>query len=166
MRKIVGDQAHAEPQPHGAVDAARYVDVEASARVAVTSEDPAHPVENAFDGRGGPGATEWIASGPGPQTLSVIFDSPRAIRAVLLEIETAHEARTQEIELAVASGSGAAEVVLRQEFNFSAGGATFERERWVLDRRDVREVRLRIRPDKGGGAARARVTSLRFEEAT
>ncbi len=156
MRKTVGAHpVHAKPS--------NTVDVEAGAHVAVTSEDAAHPIEHAFDQRGAPGGTEWLAAVPGDQTITVSFDSPQAVSAVLVEVEDAHESRTQEIELSVASGDGPLTSVLRQEFHFSPSGATLERERWTLDRKDVREVRLVIRPNKGGGPARARLTTLAFE---
>jgi hypothetical protein len=156
MRKTVGAQAVPVKSPN-------TIDVEANAHVAVTSEDATHPIEHAFDGRGAPGGTEWVAGTPGEQTVTVSFDSPQAVRAVTVEIEEARESRVQEIELAVAHGSGPLVVVLRQEFHFSPSGATLERERWTIDRKDVRQVRLVIRPDKGGGSTRARLTTLAFE---
>ncbi len=156
MRKTVGAQA-------AQAKSSSTVDVETAAHVAVTSEDAAHPIEHAFDGRGGPGSTEWIAGAPGDQTITVSFDSPEALRAVVLEIEETREGRTQQVELAVATGDGPLAFVLRQEFTFSPSGATLGREHWAIDRKDVRQVRLVIRPDKGGGSSRARVTTLAFE---
>jgi hypothetical protein len=156
MRKTIGREAVQVSVPD-------RIDVEADAHVSLTSEDAAHPIENAFDAYSAPGGTEWVASGPGDQTITVSFDSPRAVRAVVLEIEETSASRVQEVELAVADGAGPLAVVLRQEFHFSPAGATIERERWALDRGDVRQVRLVIRPDKGGGSARARITTLAFE---
>lgn len=159
MRKTVGGET---------VEAIRAdtVDVETEAHVAVTSEDAAHPIERAFDGRGAPGGTEWIAGGSGEQRITVSFDSPQALCAVVVEIEDPLESRTQEIELAVASGTGPLEVVHRQEFHFSPSGATLERERWTMNRKDIRQVRMVIRPNKGGGSSRARLTTLAFERAS
>jgi hypothetical protein len=156
MRKTVGSAAVQVKSPD-------MVDVEAEAHVAVTSEDAAHPIEHAFDGRGAPGGTQWVAAGPGDQTITVSFDSPQVVRAVVVEVEETGESRLQQIELAVAGGAGPLAVVLRQEFHFSPPGTTLERERWSIDREDVRQVRLVIRPEKGGGSARARLTTLGFE---
>ncbi|HEY4011921.1 MAG TPA: hypothetical protein VGM06_01175 [Polyangiaceae bacterium] len=156
MRKTVGAAAVQVKSP-------QTIDVDAHAHVAVTSEDATHPIEHAFDGRGAPGGTEWVAGGPGDQTITVSFDSPQAVRAVVVEVEETRESRLQEIELAVASGSEALVVVLRQEFHFSAPGTTLEREHWSIDRKDVRQIRLVIRPEKSGGSARARLTTLAFE---
>lgn len=162
MRKTVGEST---PEALGrSVRASNELDVEKVAHVTVTSEAPSHPIECAFDGRRGPGATEWVASGPGVQTVTLAFDSPQYVRAVALEIEEGREARTQELELSISSNGGARfDVLRRQEFNFSPDGATFERERWELERDGVTHLRLRIRPDKGGGGARARVTSIAIE---
>jgi hypothetical protein len=156
MRKTVGNEAVDVKSPDA-------VDVAAEAHVAVTSEDALHPIEHAFDGRGAPGGTEWVAGGPGDQTITVSFDSPQAVGAVVVEIEEVGESRTQEVELAVATEAGSLAVVLRQEFHFSPPGTTLERERWTINCKDVRQVRLVIRPHKGGGPARARLATLAFE---
>lgn len=165
MRKTVGAGT-----PEATGRAARplsELDVEQSAHVAVTSEAPSHPIEHAFDFRRGPGGTQWVAGSPGPQTITLAFDAPQNVRAIAIEIEETSEARTQELTLSLSSDGGASfEVVRRQEFNFSPNGATFERERWQLDRPNVTHVELRIRPDKGGGVARARVTAIAIEVGT
>lgn len=162
MRKTVGEST--KEAPGRAARAPNELDVEHVAHVAVTSEALSHPIECAFDGERGPGATEWVAGAPGPQTITLTFDAPQRVRAVVVEIEERHETRTQEIELSSSSNGGASfEVLRRQEFNFSPAGATFERERWELERPGVTQLRLRIRPDKGGGTVLARVTSIAIE---
>jgi len=50
--------------------------------------------------------------------------------------------------------------ILRQEFNFSPPGTTFERERWAVPAASVSHLRVTIRPDKGGNLGRASLTSL------
>lgn len=50
----------------------------AVAAVQVSPEDTAHPVEHAFDGDQGPGATRWVAGEPGQQTLILAIDAPQA----------------------------------------------------------------------------------------
>lgn len=137
------------------------IDVAAVARVLVTSEDADHPVERAFDGRGGPGGTRWVAAGDGEQTLIVAFDNPRRIRGILLEIEELEVGRTQQLQVAVSTdGGGSYRELVRQEYNFSPPDTSFERERWSAEAEGVTHLRLVITPDKGGKRGRASLTTL------
>src|SRR6476646_210922 len=101
LRKQIIGRSAAPPAPTPG-----EIDVAAVATVLVTSEDPAHPVDHAFDGRRGPGGTRWIARDPGEQTLILAFDAPQAIRRVVLEVEEPTVARTQEVQLAVSVDGG------------------------------------------------------------
>jgi hypothetical protein len=137
------------------------IDIAAVAAVQVTSEAPEHPVDFAFDHHRGPGGNRWIAGEPGEQTLILAFDAPQAIRRVALEVEEPEVARTQELQLAVSTDGGRTyREVLRQEYNFSPPGTSFEREDWTLDAVGVTHLRLMIRPDKGSKPCRATITSL------
>jgi hypothetical protein len=137
------------------------IDIAAVASVQVTSEAPDHPVDHAFDNSRGPGGTRWIASEPGDQTLILVFDAPQTIRRVVLEVEEPDVARTQELQLAVSVDGGRTyRELLRQEFNFSPPGTTFEREDWAVTVEGVTHLRLWIRPDKGGKTCRGMITSL------
>ena len=137
------------------------LDVAALATVAVTSEAADHPVENAFDHRRGPGGSRWVAETPGEQTLILAFDAPQDIRQVMLEVEECLASRTQELQLAVShDGGNTYRELLRQEFNFSPPGTTFERETWTVAAEGATHLRLAIKPDKGGRPCRASLTSL------
>ena len=137
------------------------IDIATVATVLVTSESPDHPVDHAFDGDRGPGGSRRVAGEPGEQTLILAFDAPQAIRRVALEIEEAEVARSQELQLALSTDGGRTyREVLRQEYNFSPPGTTFEREDWTVDTVGVTHLRLQIRPDKGGKPCRATTTSL------
>ena len=137
------------------------IDVAAVATVLVTSEDPDHPVDHAFDSQSGPGGTRWVAGEPGEQVLILAFDAPQSIRRVLLEVEEREVARTQEIQLAVSGDGGRTyRELLRQEYNFSPPGTTFEREDWAVVAEGVTHLRLQIKPDKGGKPCRATITTL------
>src|SRR4051794_12286997 len=137
------------------------IDIAAVATVLVSSEAAEHPVDHAFDGHRGPGGSRWVAGEPGEQTLILAFDAPQAIRRVALEVEEAEVARTQELQLAVSTDGGRTyREVLRQEYNFSPPGTTFEREDWALNSETVTHLRFVIRPDKGGKPCRATITSL------
>lgn len=131
------------------------------ARVQVSSELPEHPVEHAFDGQRGPGGSRWVAATPGEQTVVLVFDAPQAVRMVALEIDEREESRTQELQLAVSRDGGENyQEIVRQEFNFSPGGAMFEKEEWQIGGEPVTHLRLKIKPDKGGQYGRASLTSL------
>ena len=137
------------------------IDIAAVATVLVTSEAPSHPVDHAFDGNGGPGGSRWVAGETGEQAVILAFDAPHPIRSMALEVEEREVARTQEIQLAVSGDGGKTyRELLRQEYNFSPPGTTFEREDWAVAAEGVTHLRLVIRPDKGDKPCRATVTSL------
>ena len=137
------------------------IDIAALAVVQVTSEAPEHPVDHAFDAHRGPGGSRWVAGEPGEQMLILAFDAPQTIRRILLEVEEPGAARTQELQLAVSGDSGQTyRELLRQEFNFSPPGTTFEREDRAVTAQGVTHLRVWIKPDKGGKPCRATLTSL------
>ena len=137
------------------------IDIAAVATVSVSSEDAAHPVDHAFDAHRGPGGSRWVAGEPGEQTLILAFDAPQAIRRVALEVEEPEVARTQELQLAISTDGGRTyRELVRQEYNFSPPGTTFEREDWAVMAEGATHLRLIIRPDKGDKPCRASVTSL------
>jgi hypothetical protein len=137
------------------------IDIAAVATVLVTSEDTGHPVDHAFDDRRGPGGSRWVAGTPGEQTVILAFDAPQSVRRVVLEVEEPEVARTQELHLAVSCDGGQTyRELLRQEYNFSPPGTTFEREDWAVTTEGVTHLRLVIKPDKGGKPCRATLTSL------
>ena len=150
-----------EGTPAAPPSSADEIDIAAVATVLVTSEDPQHPVDHAFDRHRGPGGTCWVAGEVGDQTLVLAFDAPQAIRRVIVEVEEPAVARTQEVRLALSQDGGRTyREVLRQEYNFSPPGTTFEREEWAVAAEGVTHLRLWIRPEKGGDPCRATITSL------
>src|SRR3954447_4035602 len=131
------------------------IDVSAVATVLVTSENPEHPIDHAFDDRRGPGGTRWVAGETGEQMVILDFDAPQAIRRVVLEVEEPEVARTQELQLAVSGDGGRTyRELVCQEYNFSPPGTTFEREDWAVVAEAVTHLRLVIRPDKDGKPCR------------
>lgn len=131
------------------------------ATVLVTSEAAEHPVDCLFDGHDGPGGTRWVAAEDGEQEMILAFDTPQTIQEVGLEAEEFQASRTQVLTLALSQNGGRTyREVLRQEFNFSPPGTTFERERWVVPATMVSHLRVTIRPDKGSQPGRASLTSL------
>jgi hypothetical protein len=139
-------------------------DIAALATVLVTSEDPASPIDHAFDARRGPGGTRWVAAAPGDQVVNLRFDAPQTVRRVVLEVEEPDVSRTQEIQLAASQDGGVTyRELLRQEYTFSPPGTTFEREEWAVSCQGVTHFRVTIRPDKSGRPYRATLTTLALE---
>ncbi len=142
------------------------MDMAATATVQVTSEDPAHPIENVFDTRRGPGGSRWVAEEPGEQTLILAFDTPQTIHQTIVEVEELEVSRTQEFRLSVSHDGGQIYRELRrQEYNFSPPGTTFEREDWTVLAEGVTHLQLWMKPDKGVKPCRATLTALVLKSA-
>ena len=139
-------------------------DIASIATVLVTSEDPDHPIDHVFDGQRGLGASRWIAAQPGEQTLILAFDAPQMIRKVLVEIEEPNISRTQEMDVSVSNDGGQTyRELVRQEYTFSPPDTSLEREEWSIAADGVSHLRLRIKPEKGGKACRATLSTLALE---
>jgi len=151
--------SHPVPQPG-------EIDIAATATVQVTSEDPAHPIDNVFDHRRGPGGSRWVAAEPGEQTLILAFDTPQIIHQTILEVEEPEVSRTQELRLSVSHDGGQSYRELRrQDYTFSPPGTTFEREDWAVLAEGVTHLQLWMKPDKGGKSCRATLTSVVLKSA-
>lgn len=137
-----------------------WLDVESLAQVEFTSEDPDHPVESALlPAR----ASGWRAAGPGEQTIRLHFDSPQRLRRVRLEFVEPDLPRTQEFVLRWSDAAGQARhEIVRQQWNFSPGGADREVEDLAVDLRGVGMLELTITPDVSGGPARASLEHLQL----
>lgn len=156
MRKrIIASEVESSP-PTGE----DWLDLEDLAEVEITSEDPAHPVESALLG----GATAgWRALGPGEQTIRLLFEPPLTLHRIWLEfVETAVE-RTQEFVLRWSPDGGRTfHEIMRQQWNFSPGGATGEIEDQRVELTGVTVLELTIIPNISGGAATASLSQLRL----
>ncbi|MGK7877029.1 MAG: hypothetical protein AB4426_28180 [Xenococcaceae cyanobacterium] len=155
-KKIIGKEnlTSGVPQPG-------ELDIATIATALVTSEDPNYPLENAFDSRRGAGGSRWGAAEPHEQTLILAFDTPQTLHRISLEVEELEVSRSQELQLSVSHDGGQTyRELLRQEYNFSPPGTTFEREEWTLNVDNVTHLRLWIKPDKGNKPCRATLTSL------
>ena len=151
-------------QPSPPVRRPAEKDIAAIATVIVTSEDPDHPIDNAFDDQRGPGGSRWIAEQTGEQTVIVAFDTPQTLQRLFIEVEEPDVSRTQELAVSVSDDAGQTyRELVRQEFNFSPPGTTRELEEWAIVAHRVSHLRLTIKPDKGGGPSRATLTALALE---
>jgi hypothetical protein len=137
-----------------------WLDVDREAVVEVTSEDKDFPVESAFlsgDARG------WRAAAPGSQTIRLIFDQPQRLRCVSLIFEEDEAARTQEFVLRWSSDGGSSlQEIVRQQWNFSPPESVREVEEYRVELYNVTVLELVIKPNIGGGVARASLKSLRL----
>ncbi len=164
MRKRIitpSPSAGASPEaPAAGASPEAWLDLEAVAEVEVTSEDPQHPVEHALV----PGEERgWRASGPGPQTIRLVFPDPQRLHLIRVEFDEPDRERTQEFTLGWSPArEGPAAEIVRQQWNFSPGGATHETEEYRVDLAEVLALELTITPDVRGGEARASLARLRL----
>jgi len=127
-----------------------WLDLEALARVEVTSEDAAHPIESALLTVG---ATGWRAESPGEQTVRLLFEAPQRLRRIRLLFREEKEARTQEFVLRWSpTTENSFRDVVRQQYHFSPSGATEEIEEYQVELEEVAALELKIIPNVSGGS--------------
>src|ERR1700758_5112064 len=116
-----------------------------------------------LDAGGGPGATGWVsARSDTVEHIVVEFDRPQAISRLLYEVEETMGERTQEVRVEISEDGGRSyRQILVQEYNFSPGGATYQREELRFNLRGVTHLRLTIVPHKSGPGT-ATLTALRL----
>jgi hypothetical protein len=137
-----------------------WLDVERAAAVEVTSEDKDFPVEAAFVSGDAQG---WRAAAPGSQTIRLIFDEPQALKRIALVFEESEIVRTQEFALRASTSDGRpSREIVRQQWNFSPPGAIREVEEYQVELSNVTVLELVIKPNIGGGLARASLKNLRL----
>jgi hypothetical protein len=136
-----------------------WLDLESIATVEVTSEDPAFPIEAAFDPEN-PGG--WRASLPGEQFIRILFDQPRTLRRIQIRFQDQISERTQEFRLCWADEAGALKEIVRQQWNFSPAGSTLEVEDYRVELDGVAMLELSIKPEIGGREAIASLASWRL----
>jgi len=137
-----------------------WLNVERLADVEVTSEDPRYPMEAALlPGRG----LGWRAAEPGRQTMRLLFTSPQRLRRIWLVFAESTIERTQEYVLRWSSDGGQSfHEIVRQQWNFSPQGATWETEDHRVELSDVGILELSIIPDTSGNLAFASLVQLRI----
>ena len=94
--------------------------------------------------------------------IVIEFDRPQAISRLVYEVEETMRERTQEVRVEVSEDGGRSyRQILVQEYNFSPGGATYQREDQRVNLRQVTHLRLTIVPNKSGSGT-ATLTTLRL----
>jgi hypothetical protein len=136
------------------------LDVERAAIVEVTSEDQVFPIESAFV----PGDSGgWRAAASGSQTIRLIFDQPQKLKCISLVFEENEIQRTQEFVLQWSPDGGLSlKEIVRQQWNFSPPESIREVEEYQVDLSNVTVLELVIKPNIGGGLARASLKNLRL----
>jgi len=104
----------------------------------------------------------WRASGPGDQTIRLLFKELQRLSRVLLMFDEHEVARTQEFVLRWSPGGGAPyREIVRQQWNFSPPDTVRELEDYRVELSGVAALELIISPDIGQGGAVASLTQLR-----
>ena len=147
------------PETPATPSAARtWLDLDRLARVEVSSEDAAHPIEGALLPGSGPG---WLAAVPGEQLIRLLFDAPIPLRHVTLLFHEELHSRTQEFVLRWSADHGTTwQEIVRQQFNFAPPATTAEREEYDVQLDGVTTLELKIVPEISGGASRASLARL------
>jgi cold shock CspA family protein len=158
LRKTIGKSEARLLDASGPLDASSWIALDRIAHFELSSEAAEHPIDNALDSTSESG---WRASEPGPQTIRIRFDAPQQIRRIQLRFVETEQTRTQEFSLRWSRSGRDAQEIVRQQWNFSPGGATEEKEDYTVDLPNVDVLELAIRPEIGGGSAFATLAGLR-----
>ncbi len=140
--------------------AQNWLNVENIARVEISSEDAAFPVESALllDATVG-----WRAASPGKQTLRLIFDNPQSLKLIRLGFLETDIERTQEFVLRWSSDGGSSyQEIVRQQWNFNPNNSTAENEDYQVELASVTVLELSINPDISGKNVLASLVQLRL----
>ncbi len=136
-----------------------WLDVSQLALVEVTSEDPAHPVEEALV----PGRDAgWRASQPGQQTIRLVFDRPQRVTRIWLLFIEPDTARSQEFLLRWSPDGRTFREIVRQQWNFGPPETIREAEDYRVDLGGATVLELTIVPDRSGGDACASLALWRL----
>lgn len=128
-----------------------WLNLDTLAEVEISSEQAAHPIESAL--LPDHGQTGWRAAVAGTQTIRLIFSAPLSLHRIRLDFEETRVERTQQYVLRwSADGGQSYQEIVRQQYNFSPGGATREREDLHVDLAAVTALELTIIPDIGAEA--------------
>jgi hypothetical protein len=138
----------------------QWLDVENLARVELSSEDVAHPIESALRTGAGSG---WRAAQPGPQTIRLVFHTPITVRQLRVAFREEELARTQEFVLRWSPDHGRTyREIVRQQYNFNPPGTTSEQEDYEVDLAGVTALELTIVPDIGRSDVQASLDRLQL----
>jgi len=141
--------------------AGEWLDLASIARVELTSEDPAFPVENALSTNPELNELGWRAGTAGPQTLTLLFDASQNIRRIRLHFMEHMMERSQEFVLRYSSTGQTDREIVRQQWTFSPGGSAQEIEEYSVELQGVTKLELVIDPDRGRRNSLATLNAFR-----
>jgi hypothetical protein len=141
---------------------AEWLDLDSIAHVQLTSEDPAFPIENALGTSPERNERGWRANSPGPQTITLSFDTPQHVRRIFLHFIERETERAQEFVLRYTSARETDREIVRQQWTFSPTGSTQEIEDYAVELESVTKLELVIDPDSGRGHSLATLNALRL----
>jgi hypothetical protein len=141
---------------------ADWFDLESIARVELTSEDPAFPIENALSTNPELNQLGWRAASTGPQTIALVFTVPTHLRRIFAHFIERETERAQEFVLRYSSEKETGREIVRQQWTFSPSGSAQEIEDYDVDLEAVTKLELVIDPDRGRGQSRATLNALRL----
>ncbi len=159
MQKEIVGHSVAAAKSHGDV---RWLDLESVARVELTSEDPAFPIENALSTNPERNELGWRAAAPGPQTMALIFTVPTHLRRIFAHFIEHEAEREQEFVLRYSTATETGREIVRQQWNFSPTGSAQEIEDYTVELEGVTKLEIVIDPDRGRGQRRATLNALRL----
>lgn len=127
-------------------------DIERIARVEITSEDEAFPIEHALGKTPGTG---WRAGSKGPQVIKLFFDEPQSIRRIYVHFIDTSAERSQEFAIYAGPSESELREVVRQQWNFSPNGNNEEVEDFTVALQEITAMELRIDPDRSHDPAQS-----------
>lgn len=138
---------------------ANWLNVEHFARVEISSEDAAYPIESAFRPNM---ETGWRAAESGEQVIRLLFDEPLRIEHIRIAFHESEIPRIQEFVLSWSPDEHYFREIVRQQYTFSPPHTSREVEDFQVDLTGVTALELKIVPDISGGSARASLSELRL----
>jgi hypothetical protein len=97
------------------------------------------------------------------ETIRLVFDQPQRVRCICLVFEENETGRTQEFVLRWSPDGGSSlKEIVRQQWNFSPPKSIREVEEYQVELSNVTVLELLIKPNIGGGVARASLKNLRL----
>src|ERR1700684_4015460 len=157
MRKEIVGQKTVAAEATGA----EWLDLASIARVQLTSEDSAFPIENALSTNPTLNELGWRATNPGVQTITVLFDVPQRIRRIVVHFVERNMERSQEFLLRYSSAKETDREIVRQQWTFSPTGSSQEIEDYPVELESVTKLELVIDPDRGRRHSVATLNALR-----
>jgi hypothetical protein len=137
-----------------------WLDLERLARVELSSEEAAHPVEAALISGD---IRSWRAAHPGEQTIRLLFDEPLRLRHIRLVFTETELQRTQEFVLKWSGDGGRTyREIVRQQYHFSPPDTTRQIEDYDIELESVGALELQIVPDISRGPACATLEQLKL----